>query len=301
MLYTGSHNNTSNTPTWKDHHRLFAKFITNEDNILEIGGSGVLYNLIKINNPTIQYSCLDICDPSEKLLGITYLKGNCENFTFPKSTIVMSHVFEHLYNPRKFIENIHNSGINSIYISIPNMASLLESNTPNVLHNEHTFYIDTQLIEWLFAQYNYRLVAYYEFKSHSLFFHFKKNIVQPIQLSIETRPEIKENISNIFMKDSLRFKNIKCNPKSFITPAGLYGQFLAYSLNPSNSSNIIGFLDNDTTKHNKRVYGTPYYVYPFSEILNHDDITIYILAGPYKNELISQIQSYKTHVTIVEL
>ena len=36
-LYTSSHNNTANTPTWKEHHHKFAEFIRRENTIVEIG------------------------------------------------------------------------------------------------------------------------------------------------------------------------------------------------------------------------------------------------------------------------
>jgi hypothetical protein len=33
---------------------------------------------------------------------VNYIEGNCENFDFPQdSNIIMSHVFEHLYEPKK--------------------------------------------------------------------------------------------------------------------------------------------------------------------------------------------------------
>lgn len=297
-LYESSHNNTSHTPTWKEHHKLFADFITNEHSILEIGGSGILYNLLKTNNPEIKYSCLDMCDPSEFIDGITYYKGNCETFTYPDATLVMSHVFEHLFNPREFIENINKSNVKSIYISIPNMMKLIELEVSNILHNEHTFYIDKLLLEWLFSQYGYSLLNYYEFKNHSLFFHFQKQEKADIKIPLINRPEIIEKIHKIFLNDSLRLENIIIKPNSFIIPAGLFGQFIVYSCKPEN---IIGFLDNDTMKHNKRVYGTSYYVYPFDEIMNHENIIIYILAGPYKDEIIKQLNSYKKKIQIIEL
>jgi hypothetical protein len=295
VLYENAHNNTYNTPMWKEHHIRFCEFIikTNRRDIIEIGGNGLLYKLM--NEVSFKYSCLDICDPIEKLPNIEYHLGNCEEFNFTDDkTIVMSHVFEHLYNPRKFVENISISNIDSIYISIPNMPHLLETKNINILHNEHTYYIDKIYIEWLFSQYNYTLVDYYEFNNHSLFFNFKQTDVVN-KYDITNRPKLAENINTILNSQVLRDVQIK--PGSFVIPAGLFGQMLYHITN----MNIAGFIDNDRMKQGFRVYGTPYVVFGFDEILRHDNITVYIFAGPYAKEIIKQLHGYSKHIEIIEL
>lgn len=228
--------------------------------------------------------------------GISYFTGNCETYSFSDcSPIVMSHVFEHLYNPRAFIENMHSANIRSVYISIPNMEELIAMGSSCVLHNEHTFYIDKVFMEWLFSQYGYVLSDYYEFKRHSLFFHFQKGSDRkPMQLV--SRPDLVERI-HALLKDSARFQAITLKPNSFIIPAGLFGQLLVHST----AASILGFIDNDSAKQKKRVYGTPYYVYPFDELLNHTNVTVYILAGPYTEELVRQLQQYGRNIEIIVL
>lgn len=298
ILYNSAHNNTSTTPTWKEHHKDFSNFIDTENTLLEIGGSGILFRLLREKYPSLQYSCLDICEPTDIISDIIYHKGNCESFSFSNTTLVMSHVFEHLYNPRQFVENIHSRDVQIIYISIPNMMHLVRSGSSTILHNEHTFFIDKILTEWLFSQYGYTLVKYSEFINHSLFFKFQKNTKSQAPLSLVKRPEIVKDIYTLFVNDSLRFSNIQIQPYSFILPAGLFGQFVIHACSPKN---IIGFIDNDSTKHNKRVYGTPYNVYPFEELKRYNMCTIYILAGPYKEELIHQIHQYNNTCKIIEL
>lgn len=295
LLYQGNHNNTYDTPTWKEHHLQFCKFImkSNIQTILEIGGNGLLFKLI--NNSSLAYSCLDICNPIEKIDGIKYYQGNCENLYYPKGcNIVMSHVFEHLFNPRIFIENIDRSEIESLYISIPNMKRMVELNTPNIIHNEHTYYIDAVNLEWLLSQYNYELCEVHEFKQHSFFFHFRRNI-QVQKQKLQNRHEIAKQIC--FQIENINFKSINIKPNSFIIPAGLYGQLLYYYKQP----NILGFIDNDKTKQNHRVYGTPHYVYDFNILLNNKNATIYLLAGHYNSELKKQIQSFNMDLEIIEL
>lgn len=298
-LYGSSHNNTSHTHTWKEHHRAFANFLGKTDRILEIGGSGILYPMLSDRMPSLQYACLDICDPIDSLPGITYLKGNCETFAFPeKSSLVMSHIFEHLYHPRKFLENVRGSLVDSVYISIPNMFQMLQNNMPYLLHNEHTYYIDRYLLEWLFLQCGFVLAEFYEFQHHSLFFHFrrKEDATQPYVL--ESRPHIVEQIHASLRRDDLRFQHVTIQPNSFVIPAGLFGQFFYYSCA---SHNLLGFLDNDPSKQNRRVYGTPHWVFPFSKLAEYDACTVYVFAGPYTAEIVRQLQGISSTVEIVEV
>ena len=295
ILYAGVHNNTANTPTWKDHHQSFCKFIekSNKSDILEIGGNGILFDKLKDSNPNIHYSCLDICEPTEKIVGIEYLQGNCENYDLSKhKTVVMSHVFEHLFNPRKFVENASASQIESLYISIPHMEAYIDLNIPNFLNNEHTYYLEKQNVEWLFSQYNYELSELNEFKKHSLFMYFKRNMDTPKL----TLLNISEKAYKLYSQLNYKFP-VCIKPNSFVIPAGSFGQNLYYCT----KAKILGFIDNDTSKQNHRVYGTPYNVYSIDILMNYSDITIYLVAGHYNTELKKQIQSLEKNFEIIEL
>lgn len=286
LLYADAHNNTQNTPTWKEHHRTFCDFIikSEQHTILEIGGNGLLFEMMKPMAPSLTYSCLDIYEQAIKHPEIQYYVGNCEAFDYSKNTnIVMSHVFEHLFHPRKFVEKIYASGVNSVFISIPNMERLLQLHNPNLIHNEHTFYVDKINIQWLFSQYKYELTDYYEFKNHSLFLKFSRNEAQA-PLELPNRPALANAISRELFVNP--FSSIDIKPNSFIIPAGLYGQMLYYYT----KAKFLGYIDNDTSKQNYRVYGTPYNVYSFDILAKHQNIAVYLLAGPYNIELRKQIE-----------
>ena len=48
---------------------------------------------------------MDIADCTTQI-PVKFIKGNCENYNFNKDdTIIMSHVLEHLHDPRKFVKN----------------------------------------------------------------------------------------------------------------------------------------------------------------------------------------------------
>lgn len=279
-LYENQHNITYNTPTWKTHHEQFSIFIidnTRNRNFLEIGGSsGILESKLRSDSCSMMYYIIDICenDTRDTDNGIVYIKGNCETFDFTEynnNTFLMSHVFEHLYNPRIFVENLLKNNVNEIFISLPNMEYLYNSNSIFV-HVEHTFYCSFLNIINLFNNYNYSCIKSQYFKNHSIFFHFK----------------LKDSVNQEYkfrnMKKSVDFKD-----NSYIIPAGHYGQMLYF--NSENKKKVKGFIDNDTSKQGKYMNGTNLKIYSFDNIKDDNDINIYIYAGPYTNELYSQAKN----------
>lgn len=292
ILYTTTHNLTYTHPMWDDHHNNFSRFILttiNNNSIMEIGGSsGALYN--KIKNANLEYSCIDLCQANFDVSNIKYVIANCENYKFNNvSCIAMSHVFEHLYDPKKFIENIDQHNIKTVYISIPNMINLLDNKSSSIIHNEHTFFIDDIFIRYLFSRKGYELINSKKFKNHSIFYQFEKTNCKVSELL--NREYIKNTMYDIYLNLQDRFTNCIFQENSFIVPAGHMGQ-LVY--NVSKPKSILGFLDNDKAKQGKRQYGTPYNIFPFDELNKYQsEINIYIYAGVYVNELLSQLNIYK--------
>jgi len=178
------------------------------------------------------------------------------------------------------------------------MEGLIDICPLNILHNEHTFYIDRTLMEWLFHQYGYVPSKYCEFRSHSLFFHFTKSVLPLLPTPIPDRSCITDRLYTSIVQYSERIRQIPIEPGSFLVPAGLIGQLIVYLNRPEE---LIGFLDNDTSKQNVRVYGTPWLVYGFDELLKRDQATIYCMAGPYQTELLQQIKSYQKDFKVILL
>lgn len=285
VLYSESHNGTADTPTWKEHHSQFADFVRNHNiqRITEIGGSsGSLYRHIKDD---VDYACLDLCEPSTEIPN--FIKANCETYDFTNTdTICMSHVFEHLYAPRRFIENI-SEHVSTVIISIPNMNHLLSMKSSSIVFNEHTYFVDKHNAEWLFGQYGYVLKKSQEFKNHSIFMSFQKS-PDPVNVTLENRTYIPKQMKAIFQDMFRRFSSIPRYENAYIAPAGHMGQ-LVYCHGKLDS--IIGFLDNDTSKQSRRVYGTPYLALPFHTIQSMDRPSIYVYAGVYTDEIVAQILS----------
>jgi hypothetical protein len=306
-LYGIAHNITYNTPMWKEHHRLLCNFVydnieSNNKKIIEIGGySVVLANLVKQKDSSIDYTILDLCDVNPNIENVKFINGNCETFDFNKdASIVMSHIFEHLYEPIKFINNMKQNSIENVFISIPNMKAQIKNNCIPIVHQEHTFFCDYDNIIYLFSKGGYLCKSSYFYKEHSIFFHF----VNSSDIKIDnTYFDVKriENLTNVyeFTKNKIKDILINNNENIFIVPAGLYGQIIYYFLNDIYKKNIIGFLDNDPSKIGKRLYGTKNYIFKMDEIKNYDNVTLLIYKGPYMEEMMNQLNSYNKNIKYI--
>lgn len=282
ILYSESHNETAETPTWRDHHSAFAEFVQAQgvSSLTEIGGSsGSLYRRLASD---IQYTCLDLCEPSD---AVPSIRANCETYDFSGTDcICMSHVFEHLFNPRQFVEHISPS-VRTVIVSIPNMTHLLSIRSLSIVFNEHTYFVDRTWMEWLFARCGYRLRSSAEFRKHSIFLAFEKS-TDAAEYPLEPRPQIADTMKEIYAEMLTRCSRLTVSNGAFFVPAGHMGQLL-YSL--SRPSSLGGFLDNDRSKQGKRVYGTPHTVAPMEAIAGLESPTVYIYAGVYTDEISAQL------------
>lgn len=301
ILYS-SDNKSSLTPLWKEHHTSFAEFIktfNTEKTICEIGGGSNPFDTY-INNIE-SYTILDIYEPFDKKEGINYLLGNCESFTeYIDNSVLLSHTFEHLYNPREFVSSLEKSKVNHIYISVPNMRKWLENKLSTYLiFNQHTFYFEDRDIIALFSQYSFSCKETLNFKDHSLFFYFvRDNSVS--QLPIPIKDNEIALYEHFKLKETI-LSNIYSDKNIFIMPSFYIGQIAHFYLNKS--INIVGFLDNDINKHGKRLYGTDLNIFHPSEILNYDQdkITVFIISSPYLNEMVYQLRSLSPTLDLLSI
>jgi hypothetical protein len=305
VLYGTPHNLTYNTPLWKEHHRMFCDYIYDgkqSNDILEIGGySGVLAKLLLEKDSSLNYTILDICDTDPKIENVKFINGNCETYDFKEdTTIVMSHVFEHLYEPSKFIENLKRNSVKNVFISIPNMNAQMETRTVPIVQQEHTFFCDYNDIVHLFSKSGYLCLSSFYFKNQSIFFQFIQ--CDTLNTITQFNKERIDNYHNVYKYNQLKISSLKdLDTSFFIVPAGLYGQIIYYFLNPEYKKNLLGFLDNDPSKINRRLYGTQSFIYKMDEIKKYETITIILYNGPYTKEIMTQLDGYNKKIRYILL
>jgi len=301
-LYENCNRLIDETPTWKDHNERLSTFIKQNipnSEILEIGSSSCpLYKFFK--DTDIRYTAMDIADSKKRPVEVSFIQGNCEEFDFSGyTTVIMSHTFEHLYTPRKFVQNLFKAKVHSVFISIPNINYLYNSENISILNNEHTYYVGDKEIKYLFSQFGYSCKVSYTFRNHSLFYYF---IYDPsaAQIPLEANMEIGKNMQKIFLKYETIMKNTIINTPCFICPGAHYGQKIHYLLKEYKDF-ILGFIDNDTLKQGKRVYGTSAYTFPPSILTKYKDteISVILYAGPYTEELKKQLNELHPSIQFI--
>jgi hypothetical protein len=295
-LYSPVYMNATFSPSWLDHHKTFCQFIvqnTTETSFLEIGANtGILYKIM-LDYRSIDYTTLDMYKNNELHSNIKFIEGNCEDFDYNGyNTVILSHVFEHLYNPRKFIEKIKNGNVSSVFISIPNFDLLVKEKAIITIHSQHTFFCGLDYIKYVFSLYHYRCETSFtyngNFKSYML-----KFVLDPNMLTLELPFTDKNMLTDIYVNEINRISNTKLSKNTLICPAGIYGQYLYYFI--KDKENVLGFIDNNKNRHGKPLYGTDKLVYSPTEI-DYKNNHILLCECPYKDEILESLSKISSNI-----
>ena len=309
IIYKYNHANSTGN-IMKNLHKnvwnLLKKYILNITNITEIGTSyGILSNEI-LNNFT-QLDKYYIIEPT--YMGIIQKKQIIindffENVPYEKysdsNTIIMSHVFEHFYNPKEILQKIaENVNIKNILLIWPDLEYYKDNNTFHVLNTEHTFYIDNNLIEILFNNYSFKMIDRYHYENHSvLFFFTRDNNLE--KLKLENINYSIDNYYNSLLNEKERINdfikiNKVYNKKICIWPASVHTQFLLMILN---LQHIDFVLDNSPNKIGKHLYGYNIECKSFNDNCNNN-IAIILNGACFNKEVINNITIDKEHLLIL--
>jgi hypothetical protein len=265
----------------------------NIDNILEIGSSvGVLADLIldkmDINYYIIEPSYKGTTNKNKHIIPNFY--ENIDDTNIPANTLIISHVFEHFYNPVEILEKISkNQNIKNFYLIWPNLEYYMENNILHVLNTEHTYYIDNNFLVNLLSSFGFQLIEREDYKGHSVLFYFQRQNNQDC-VDITLSKNSLSSLDLFYSKINSTIKTwnncITKNSKKriFIWPASIHCIYLfQFGL----STNIHGCLDNSQNKINKYLYGYNIPIYNFRDILNENspDVIILINGGIFNKDI----------------
>lgn len=290
ILYKNHHNSGTVGNLWRLHHKTFFEFISkrNFKNVLEIGGSGGSLSSIFFNfQPDCSWTNIEPGNHKNNDNKVNLINAYFEQYNFNKKydTIIHSHVFEHIYDPIEFLKKINSilTDDGHHYISIPNMKNWLSNGYSNTLMFEHTFYVDENVLESMLNLSGF-LITDKLITDHSIFVCCKKT--QPINKTTYQTEKIKK----IFLE---YIKNLEQDNESIIEKVGnknvyIFGAhiFTQMIINLGlNHNQIISILDNDTSKKNKRLYGTNLYVDSPSVLGKITNPIVICRCGVYSEEI----------------
>jgi hypothetical protein len=274
------------THLWIQHNLSFIAFIVKHcppQPILEIGSSSFCLGKHLIHYYK-DYTVFDYTiEQAVQRPDVKYVEGNCEEYDFTHDCIIMSHVFEHLYEPKKFIKNCFRNKVKTILISIPSMED------KNQLHvsNQHTFLYNKQDIVYLFGLYQYKVKDFLHWNAVDdsfpcLFYHFELDGPQQVEQIIEPR----------HLYTIQQFTFFRVPPNTFLTTSGMFSVLIYPWI--ENKEDIIGIVDMDPKKQGKKFSYTSLIVSPYESFDKLGNTAL--VNHPKRKNIIGMIQ----HATILE-
>lgn len=296
-LYPESHGAGCVGALWDRHHEAFATFLNefNPESVFEIGGAhGILAQKYK-KIAEIPWTILEPNPEPVNGCDARFIKGFFDDsfsYADPFDTVVHSHVFEHIYEPDKFMYHLSEffgEGKNLIF-SLPNLFVMLERKYTNCINFEHTVFLTEPYVEFLLAKHGFRLLRKeYFLDDHSIFYaSVRDKSMKPIELPAGLYQKNKKLYLDYVQYHEILIEKINAKIKEISQPVYLFGahvfaQYLiAFGLD---TSRICCLLDNDTNKQGKRLYGTSLTVNSPKVLSDIDSPTVILKAGVYNNEI----------------
>jgi hypothetical protein len=290
---------SSFSTAWLAHNTKLAEFILNNTDslsLLEIGANkGCLFKILS-KQRKLDYTVLDMYREAELPSEVNFLQGNCETFDFSGiNTVILSHVFEHLLNPINFVNMVCKAKVNEVFISNPNFDHFLETNNITTIYSQHSFYCGFDHLLYIFSLNKYRCEAFYKYNGpvKSIMFKF---LYDPIVLPKAVPYIHKDIFINLYVKRINDIKNLEVPPNSVICPSGTMGQYLYYFI--TKKENILGFIDNNTERQNKILYGTGKTVFSPKDI-DLSNVTVLLADSFYNDEIITGLKALCATVQII--
>lgn len=301
ILYKNSHGSGLVGKIWAQHHHEFAKFIfkQNPRGVLEIGGGHGILATEYLKIKELPWTIIEPNPSPIENCKATFVKSFFDTTTvIPENidTVVNSHVLEHIYEPRKFIELISSrlkSGSRFIF-SVPNMRKMLERSYTNTLNFEHTTFLTEGTIEYLLKIAGFQITEkQYYLDDHSIFYAATKHNNSHSTVTVRNEYSINKSLFNSFVnKMETEILKINTNIENKKEPIFLFGAhiFSQYLLALGlKSEKIEAVLDNDPSKLGKRLYGSSLMVKNPTELKLYKDPIIILKAGIYNKEIKKQI------------
>lgn len=306
-IYGGNHANLFGT-TRNMMNKLFTEFILEDqenNNILEIGaGNGDVCDAIKEKSPRINYT---IVDPSywgkkdDRKIIYKYYE-ECATELDGIETVIMSHVFEHFYNPLDIIKKIGElKSVKRVYLNFPDLEYYIKFQNYHVLNPEHIYYVENEFIVDLFKNCGFILKKKHFYNNFAVFFEFTR-VDYTVSCSIFNKNTKNDTIlyfETLISRIEYTHSILKDNPELpvYIWPSSMHTNFvLSFGLNRDRIENV---LDNSPAKIGKYLYGFNLLCRSFSETVKENRRKIIILAGGcYNNEIVATIPT-ETNIVVV--
>lgn len=303
-VYKWNHNREVVGKTWENHYQSFRDFINDVEGktVLEISDP-----VAKVATKFNDFERWFIVEPHAKLnletnriFFIDKFFDDSFEFDDKVDIIIHSHFFEHTFEPSKFLKKCHtllkDDGV--MYMSIPNLQNILDSgfNPNSILHIEHTFYYDNDILNFLAETTEFTICDVQNFEGHSI---FVKLIKQNTEKKISRRFE---KSSTKFLDNYQKYKNLIAEINNLEENIILFGchissQFLIY--NGLNTEKIDFIIDNSLSKQDKYLYGTKLLTKSPNVVLDCNLPIVVSHMGIYSKEIKEGLLKIKNDLNLI--
>jgi hypothetical protein len=301
VLYPESHGAGAVGALWERHHRAFAAFVheLTPQAVFEIGGAhGILEKEYQAFG-AVPWTIMEPNPSPVEGCKAHFIKGFFDDtfvFDGPFDVVVHSHVFEHIYEPDRFMS--HLAGFmpegKSLVFSLPNMQAMMERKYTNCINFEHTVLLTEPYVEHLLAKHGFRLQKKsYFMDDHSIFYAaVRDRSVKPTPLPADLYERNKKLYQDYLdyhqeLIAQLNAATRDATSAVYLFGAHVFAQYLiAFGLD---TSKITCILDNDKKKHGRRLYGTHLSVSSPNCLKDVENPCVILKAGVYNDEIKADI------------
>lgn len=313
VLYQRGHN-AGVGKIWEQHYRDFSKFISVHcgDRILEIGGGNLILasEVMNRSNPS-RYTVFDK-NPGSKLEdGIEVQReffglASVKTVKTRVDSIVGSHVMEHFYSPLDYLELISRilEGNGTILMSIPLIGNMVRDGFTNSLNFEHTYYIDMDIIRYLFSSRGYEVVDYEYHNPYNVFVACQRSEarwgLQGLMSKAQERISCFREFVSYHEKLVSQFNQDLDNSevRKFLFGGHIFSQYLLkFGLAEDRFESV---LDNDRDKIGRRLYGTNLQVRSPKILKDVKDPLVVLRVGQFREEIKRGILDINGQTTFLE-
>jgi FlaA1/EpsC-like NDP-sugar epimerase len=110
-----------------------------------------------------------------------------------------------------------------------------------------------------------------------------------------------EEVKTYLVNREKVISELKFENDVFICPAGNYGQMIYYFLNSDNKKKILGFLDGDTFKIGKKVYGTDMFTFKKDKVCEYDKVNVVLCVEKFRYEIKREISALNSNVKFIDI
>jgi hypothetical protein len=282
---------------WKEHHRVFSFFLnkTKPLSVFEIGGAHGILSKIYQRLWNVPWTILEPNPTPVEDCEANFIKGFFdETFSYFEyfDTVVHSHIFEHIYDPDKFMQHLGKfiQVGKKLVFSIPNMQAMLERKYTNCINFEHTIFLTEVYVEYLLAKHGFGIISKeYFMDDHSIFYAtVRDSTVLPISLPNDLYVKNKKLYNDYVsyhhsLTKILNNRIVGTSDPVYLFGAHIFSQYLIES--GLETKNIVSLLDNDPAKQGKRLYGTNLMVQSPKVLRDVSNPIVILKAGVYNTEI----------------